>query len=443
MERRDGWSNEWPHVAIVGGGFGGLYAARRLARYPVNVTLVDRHNYHLFQPLLYQVATAALSPGDIGEPIRAVLRRARNVRVLLGEAQSVDLGTHRVLLEDGELSYDYLILAAGARHSYFGHDEWEPNAPGLKTLDDALEIRRRILLAFEQAEREADPALRAALLTFVVVGGGPTGVELAGAIAEIARYTMAHDFRSIDPTHARILLLEGGTRILSTFPPDLSAAAVRDLRRLGVEVRTNAVVTHVTPEAVHVGEETIPAWTTLWAAGVTASPLGRSLGVPTDRLGRVVVEPDLTVPGHPDVFVVGDLAAFPTKDGKTLPGLAPVALQEGEAAADNIGRSIRGEPRAVFRYVDRGTMATIGRAAAIAEVGRLKLSGFVAWLMWLFVHILWLIGFDNRVLVLFRWTWSYLTWERGARLITGPWPGQSQPVRGGRQRSSTRSTQST
>lgn len=411
-----------PHVVVVGGGFGGLYAARRLARHPLRVTLVDRRNYHLFQPLLYQVATAALSPGDIAEPIRGILRRYRQARVLLGEVRSVDLANRRVLLApSGALEYDYLILAPGARHSYFGHAEWEPLAPGLKSLEDALDIRGRILLAFERAEREPDPAERQALLTFVVVGGGPTGVELAGAIAEIARHTVARDFRAIDPTQARVILLEGGARILPTFDERLGRKAEHALRRLGVDVRVRALVTAVTPDAVRVGDETLSTRTALWAAGVAASPLGRTLGVPTDRLGRVPVEPDLTLPGHPEVYVVGDLAALAGPDGKPLPGLAPVAIQEGEAAADNIWRTVQGQPRAMFRYVNRGTMATIGRAAAIAELGRLRLSGLVAWLAWLFVHIVWLIGFDNRLLVMFKWTWSYLTWERGARLITGPW----------------------
>jgi NADH dehydrogenase len=416
----DGRSAESPHVVIVGGGFGGLFAARRLARYPVRVTLVDRQNYHLFQPLLYQVATAALSPGEIAEPIRAILRNQRNVRVLLGEATSVDLANRRVVLADGDLRYDYLVLAVGARHSYFGHEEWEPLAPGLKSLDDALEMRRRILFAFEAAEREEDPEARRAWLTFVIVGGGPTGVELAGAIAEIRRHTVARDFRVIDPRMARVVLLEGGPRVLTNYPPDLSQSAERALRALGVEVRTNALVTEVTPEAVRVGEEAIPTRTALWAAGVAASPLGRILGVPLDRSGRAPVEPDLTLPGHPEVYVIGDLASFTQQTGAPLPGLAPVAMQQGQVAAANIWRTIRGQSRQPFRYVDRGTMATIGRGAAVAALGRLHLSGPIAWLVWLVVHIYQLIGFDNRVAVMLHWAWSYLTYARGARLITGP-----------------------
>ncbi len=406
-------------MVIVGAGFGGLNAARALARYPVRITVVDQHNYHLFQPLLYQVATAALSPGDIAHPIRSLLRRYRNVRVVLAEATGIDLAGRRVQLDDGELSYDYLILATGARHSYFGHDEWEPFAPGLKTIDDALEIRRRILCAYEAAERETDEVRRRALLTFVVVGGGPTGVELAGAIAEIARLTLQHDFREIDPAQSRVILLEGLGRILPAFPPDLSASAEAQLRKLGVEVRTNATVTCITPEAVHVGDEVIPTYTTLWAAGVAASPLARSLGVPLDRAGRVAVEPELTLPGHPEVYVIGDLALFTHQTGRPLPGVAPVAIQQGRAAAENIWRSITGRPRRPFRYVHRGSLATIGRAAAVAEFGRIHLSGFVAWLVWLAVHIFNLIGFDNRLLVLLQWMWSYFTYERGARLITG------------------------
>ena len=418
-------------MVVVGAGFGGLHAARALGRYPVEVTVVDRENYHLFQPLLYQVATAALSPGDIAEPIRSILRRQRNTRVLRAEVMSVDLAGRRVLLQDGALDYDYLILATGARHAYFGHPEWEPLAPGLKTLEDALEIRRRILLAFEEAERTSDPSARRALLTFVVVGGGPTGVELAGAIAEIACHTLAEDFRHIDPREARVLLLEGGSRILATYPPALSARAEGALKRIGVEVRTGSAVTAVSPSGVSVGDTVIPSRTVLWAAGVGASPLGQALGVPTDRSGRVPVEPDLTLPGHPELYVVGDLALVARLGTSPLPGLAPVAIQEGQAAAENIWRTIRGEPRQPFRYVDRGTMATIGRAAAVAQIGLLRLWGLPAWLAWLFVHILLLIGFENRLLVFTQWAWSYLTWERGARLITGPWPHNSGPRPGG------------
>ena len=419
-----------PHLVIVGGGFGGLYAARAAARYPLRITVLDRENHHLFQPLLYQVATAALSPGDIAEPIRSILRRCPNVQVRLAEATAVELDRHQVLLGDGSrMGYDYLILAAGARHAYFGHPEWELVAPGLKSIADALEIRRRILQAFEAAEWEADPARRRGWLTFVVVGGGPTGVELAGAIADIARHTLTRDFRAIDPAHARVLLLDGGPRILPTYPPDLSASAQRALSALGVEVRTGAQVTEVTPDAVYLYHEQIATRTPLWAAGVAASPLGQSLGVPLDRSGRVIVEPDLTVPGHPDVYVIGDLAAFSHQTGKPLPGLAAVAIQQGPAAARNIWRTVQGQPRRAFRYRDRGTMATIGRAAAVAELGPLHLSGLVAWLTWLAVHIVLLIGFENRLLVLLQWAWWYFTSERGARLITQPWGAQPQRSR--------------
>jgi NADH dehydrogenase len=417
-------------VVVVGGGFGGLYAARALARLGVHVVLIDRVNYHLFQPLLYQVATAALSPGEIAEPLRAILRKYRNVEVLLGEVTSIDVEARSIRLEDGaEFGYDYLVLATGATHSYFSHPEWEPMAPGLKSLADALEMRRRIFLAFELAERESDPARREALLTFVVVGGGPTGVELAGAIVEIARHTVRQDFRSFDPHQARVLLLEGGPRILAQYPPDLSASAQRALEKLGVEVRTSRVVTDVTPEQVRAGSEIIPAHTTLWAAGVAASPLGRQLGVEVDRAGRVAVEPDLSLADHPEVFVVGDLAAFTEQDGKPLPGIAPVAIQQGKAAAANIWRAIQGRPRNAFHYFDKGTMATIGRAAAVAEIRWLHLSGILAWLAWLVVHIFFLIGFENRMLVLVQWAWSYFSYERGARLITGPWHAGVQKTR--------------
>ncbi len=421
-----------PHVVIVGGGFGGLYAARALAKRPVRVTVVDRRNYHLFQPLLYQVATAALSPGEIAAPIRSILRRYPNVQVMLAEVRAVDLGRRCVILDEGELGYDYLILAPGAAHSYFGHDEWAPLAPALKTIDDAVEIRRRILGAYEAAEREEDDAERRALLTFVVVGGGPTGVELAGAIAEIARETLRHDFRRIDPSQTRVILLEAGPRLLPAFPPDLAESAVRQLERLGVEVRVRAPVTAITPEAVYAGNDVIRARTTLWAAGVAPSPLARTLGVPLDRSGRVPVAPDLTLPGHPEVYVIGDLALFthqPGWKGRPLPGLAPVAIQEGKQAAENIWRTICGRPRRPFRYVDRGNLATIGRAAAVAELPfGIHLSGFVAWLAWLIVHLYWLIGFENRLLVLIRWAWAYFGYERGARLITGPSPVRPGPA---------------
>jgi NADH dehydrogenase len=419
-----------PTIVVVGGGFGGLYAARSLARYPVRVVLIDRVNYHLFQPLLYQVATAALSPGDIAEPLRAILRKYRNVEVLLGEVTQIDPDAHRLTLDDGaQFTYDYLVLATGARHSYFGHPEWESLAPGLKSLADALEMRRRIFLAFELAEREADPDRRQALLTFVIVGGGPTGVELAGAISEIARHTVSQDFRNFDPRQAKVVLLEGGQRVLAQYPADLSAKAQRALERLGVEVRTGATATELADDHVTVGDDRIPTHTTLWAAGNAASPLGRQLGVDVDRSGRVPVQADLSVASHPDIFAIGDLALFKERNGSMLPGIAPVAIQQGQAVAENIWRSIGGQPRRVFHYFDRGSMATIGRAAAVAEIRRLHLSGVLAWLAWLTVHIFFLIGFQNRMLVLVQWAWSYLSYERGARLITGGWHvGAAQPV---------------
>ncbi|HSL48426.1 MAG TPA: NAD(P)/FAD-dependent oxidoreductase [Candidatus Deferrimicrobiaceae bacterium] len=410
-----------PHVVIVGGGFGGLYAARALTGRPVSVTLLDRRNHHLFQPLLYQVATAALNPSDIATPLRSILRRAANVTVFLAEVVSVDLAGHRVILDEGELAYDALVLAAGAGNSYFGHDEWEPLAPSLKSLEDALEIRRRVLLAYEDAERERDGAEQRALLTSVVIGGGPTGVELAGALAEISRESIARDFRLIDPTKARVVLVEAGPRILASFPASLAARAAAALARIGVEVRTGTPVTRVTPDAVWLGGEQIRARTVLWAAGVAASPLARALGVPLDRAGRVIVEPDLSLPGHDLVFAIGDMAAFRGPDGQALPGLAPVAIQQGQAVARTILRRLAGEPARPFQYRDKGSMATIGRAAAVAVIGRLQLSGLPAWLAWLFVHIMFLIGFRNRFLVLFEWAWAYLSWQRGARLITGQW----------------------
>lgn len=408
---------------VIGGGFGGLYAARNLARHGLNVVLIDRVNYHLFQPLLYQVATAALSPGEIAEPLRAILRRYRNVHVLLGDVTKIELDAHKVSLEDGaEFSYDYLVVATGARHSYFAHPEWEVRAPGLKSLADALEMRRRIFLAFELAERERDPAKRQALLTFCIVGGGPTGVELAGAIAEIARHTVSQDFRTFDPRQARVILLERGDRILEAYPPDLSAKAVRALEHIGVEVQTSKGATDVKFDRVILGDgESIPAYTTLWAAGVLASPLGRQLSTGCDRSGRVPVEADLSLPGRPEVFVIGDLALAKRKNGNLLPGNAPVAIQEGESVADNIWRSVNGRKRKAFSYFDRGQIATIGRAAAVAEIRALHLSGFIAWLAWLVIHLFYLIGFENRLLVMVQWAASYISYERGARLITGPW----------------------
>ena len=404
---------------ILGGGFGGLYAARALRHAPVRVTLIDRRNHHLFQPLLYQVATAALNPSDIAHPIRRILRRQRNASVVLAEARAIDAAGRRVILADGEVSYDFLVVATGATHSYFGHDDWAASAPGLKTLEDALEIRRRVLLAFEAAERETDPVRRSALLTFVVVGGGPTGVELAGALGEIARHVLASDFRRIDPRDARVILLEAGPRILPAFTPDLSEKAVRQIARLGVEVRTGAAVTGIDRDGVALGDRRIEARTVLWAAGVAASPLARSLGAPLDGAGRVLVNPDLTVPGAASVFVIGDLAAL-VRDGRPVPGVAPAAIQEGRHAAANILRSLRGRPLEPFRYHDKGSLATIGRAAGVADFGRIRLSGFPAWLAWLVVHIFFLIGFRNRFLVLFEWAWVYFTYDRGARLITGP-----------------------
>jgi NADH:quinone reductase (non-electrogenic) len=408
-----------PRVVIVGGGFGGLYAARALRRAPVEVTVVDRRNHHVFQPLLYQVAMAALSPGDIASPIRWILRRQKNVDVILAEAIGFDLAANRLILKDGVLDYDYLIVASGATHAYFGHDDWRRTAPGLKTLEDALEIRRRVLIAFERAEREMDPARRAAELTFLVIGGGPTGVEMAGALAEISRHSLARDFRHFDPGSARIVLIEGGPAILSAFPEDLQQAAMKDLQRLGVTVRTNSIVTNVSPGVVSIGSESIRAETVLWAAGVSASPLGAALGAPLDRAGRVKVLPDLTIPGTPNVFVIGDLANLAGDDGRPLPGVAQVAIQMGKHAVHNILRAIEHQPLRPFHYHDLGNMATIGRASAIADFGRFRLSGLLAWLAWLFVHILNLIGFRNRLVVLVQWAWAYFTYQRGIRLIAG------------------------
>ena len=408
-----------PQVVIVGAGFGGLRAARRLARSPLQITLIDRRNHHTFQPLLYQVATAGISPGEIAAPIRWIMRGRNNVEVLLGEVQSFDLQKKLVRLADLEIRYDYLIVAAGATHAYFGHDEWEQFAPGLKTIEDALEIRRRVLLAFELAERQAASGEGQVPLNFVIVGGGPTGVELAGTLAEISRQVLANEFKSIDPKRTRIVLLEGGPRILPTYPEDLSRSAEEQLRHLGVEVRTSTLVTAVEAAAVRVGETRVPAAVILWAAGVAASPLGKALGAPLDRAGRVLVNPDLSVPGHREVFVIGDLASLKGENGKMLPGVAPVAMQEGTAAAQNIERDLQGEPRREFHYFDKGNLATIGRAAAVAEFGKIHISGLLAWMSWLFIHIFFLIGFRNRIIVLIQWAWSYFTYERGARLITG------------------------
>lgn len=408
------------HVVIIGGGFGGLYAARALASAHVRVTLLDRRNHHVFQPLLYQVAGAALSPGDIASPIRWIVRRQRNIEVLLADVISIDPAARTVYLRDsGPIEYDFLIVAVGVTHAYFGHDDWRPAAPGLKTLEDALEIRRRVLLAFERAEFEHDDQRRRSLLTFVVIGGGPTGVELAGALAEISRHSLARDFRRFDPGSARILLVEAGPALLAAFPESLRAAARRDLERLGVEVRTGTPVTDVQPGRVAVGQEIIEAETTLWAAGVAASPLGATLGVPTDRAGRVIVQPDLTIPGYRQVFVIGDLAAFPLPGGGHLPGVAQVAIQMGRHAARNITRAIRGEPHLDFRYHDLGNMATIGRAAAVADFGWLRLEGWFGWLAWLFIHLMKLVGFRNRIVVFVQWAWAYFSYQRAVRLITG------------------------
>jgi NADH dehydrogenase len=408
-----------PRVVIVGAGFGGLVAARTLARDPVQITLIDRQNFHTFQPLLYQVATAGLSPGEIAAPIRWILRSRRNIEVLMSEVRDFDLSRRVVKLPDAEIPYDYLIVASGASHAYFGHDEWEPLAPGLKTIEDALEIRRRVLLAFELAERQASSEKEQVQLNFVVVGGGPTGVELAGTLAEIARRGLTNEFRTIDPRKTRIVLLEGGPRILPAYPEDLSRSAEEQLRRLGVEVHTSAMVTNVTPGAVHMGETQLAAAVIIWAAGVAASPLGKKLGAPVDRAGRVAVNPDLSLPGHPEIFVIGDLATLKDENGKLLPGVAPVAMQEGKATAHNIAAELRSEPRKNFHYFNKGNLATIGRAAAVAEFGKIHISGFLAWLAWLFIHVLFLIGFRNRIIVLVQWAWSYFTYERGARLITG------------------------
>ena len=407
------------HVVIVGGGFAGLYTARGLKGVPVEVTLIDQHNYHLFQPLLYQVATAGLNPSDIAAPIRAILRRQKNVRVLLGEATSIDVANRSVKLADGELRYDYLVVATGATHSYFAHPEWEKFAPGLKTIDDALEIRRRVLLAFEEAERETDPAKQAALLTFVVIGAGPTGVEMAGALSEIARKTMVRDFRRINPQSARIIIIEGKDRVLPTYPADLSEKARRQLEGLSVDVITDALVSHVDDREVRIGDRVIPTRTVLWGAGVQASPLSKSLGAPLDRAGRVLVNSDLTIPGHPEVFVIGDLAAAKQQDGSFVPGVAPAAIQEGQHTAENLRRAAEGQPLRAFHYRDKGSLATIGRAAAVADFGRLHLSGFIAWFAWLAIHVFFLIGFRNRFLVITQWAWAYVTYQRGARLITG------------------------
>jgi NADH dehydrogenase len=413
-----------PRVFIVGGGFAGLAAAKALDGAPVNVTLFDRRNHHVFQPLLYQVATAALSPADISAPIRAVVRGQQNCEVVLAEAGGVDLANRRLLLANGYSAYDYLILAAGATHAYFGHDGWAAIAPGLKSIEDATELRRRILLAFESAEYEGSEEARRAVLTFGIVGGGPTGVELAGAIKEIAGQTIPLDYRHIDTRTTRVILFEGGGRLLPLFPPDLSARAQRDLERMGVEVRLNSVVTDITPQGIHIGGDFIPVGNVFWAAGVKASPLGRSLGVPLDRAGRVIVGADLTIPGHPEVFVAGDMAAAKSADtGAPVPGVAQGGLQMGRYAGITIASEVRGGAtrpvRKPFVYHDKGSMAVIGKAKAVAQIGRLHFGGFLAWMVWGGIHIAFLIGFRNRLQVLFSWFWNWLLNARDARLITG------------------------
>jgi NADH dehydrogenase len=409
-----------PKVVIIGGGFGGLQAAKELGRKPVEVTLIDKKNHHTFQPLLYQVATAVLSPGEIASPIRRILHKYKNVEVILGEAADFDVENQIVKLKDNsEIPFDYLIVAAGARHSYFGHDDWEDSAPGLKTIEDAVEIRSRVLLAFEHAEREAYLKGIHEPINFVVVGAGPTGVELAGAIAGIARLALAKDFNLIDTKKARVMLFEGGDRVLNTFAPELSEHAKKDLEDLGVEVFLNSFVTDLKDGNVKVGDTWIECDVALWATGVAASPLGKALGAETDKAGRVFVRQDLTIPDHKNIFVIGDMASLKRENGEPVPGVAPAAMQMAEIAAENILHDLRGEERKPFKYWDKGSMATIGRNRAIVEAGRFKLTGFIAWLAWLFVHVLSLIGFKNRLYVLSEWFWAYLTRERSARLITG------------------------
>jgi NADH dehydrogenase len=413
-------SDARPHVVILGGGFGGLTAAQALDGAPVRITLLDRTNHHTFQPLLYQVAMAGLSPAEIAQPIRSILSGQQNATVLLAEAVGVDLAARRVSLADGEnIGWDFLVFACGAETSYFDHDDWAVAAPGLKSIEDAVEIRQRVLLAFEMAEREEDAARREALLTFTVIGGGPTGVELAGALAELSKFVLDRDFRHIVPWQARVILLEAGPRILPSFPEDLAESAVTQLHELGVEVRTGARVTAIEPELVRLGDDVIPCSSALWAAGVRATLLTRSLGVPLDKAGRVIVEPDMSIPGQPRAFAVGDAARFLGRDGQPLPGVSPVAMQQARAVAKSIRRAIVGKDTVVFRYFDKGQMATIGRRRAIAMVDRMRMSGFLAWLAWLLVHIWYLIGFKNRLVVMIIWAWSYFTYRRGARLITG------------------------
>ena len=414
-------------VVILGGGFGGLSAARKLKNAPIDVTLVDRCNFHLFQPLLYQVATGSLSPANISGPLRQVLKHNKNTTVLLGEAIDIDPATHQVILSDGAIGYDTLVVATGSSHQYFGHDEWEKFAPGLKTIEDATDMRARILLAFEAAERETDPEKLKEWMTFVIVGAGPTGAELAGALGEIANDTLKHDFRRINPTEARIILVEGSGRVLPSYPPKLSEAARKMLERLKVMVRTGAMVTDIKAHAVTIkcGDHTeiIPTRTVLWAAGVLASPLGlalaKRLGAKTDRAGRVIVDPDMTIPGHPEIFVIGDLSSFTHQTGKPLPGVAQPAIQQGRYVAKVIERRLRGEKMKPFHYFDKGNLATIGRGAAVADLNFITLAGLPAWLVWLFVHLMYIVEFKNRLLIFMQWMWLYITFDRAARLITG------------------------
>lgn len=417
-----------PRVVIVGAGFGGLSAAQELAGAPFDVTLIDRHNYHLFQPLLYQVATAGLSPADIAAPIRSIVRGRSNQTVMLATVTDIDLKTSEVIADDRRIPFDHLILATGAQHAYFGHDDWEPFAPGLKTIDDATRFRARMLLAFERAESETDADERKRLLTFVVIGGGPTGVEMAGAIAELARRALAKDFRTIDPTSTQVVLIEAGPRLLAAFDPSLSEQAQRSLERLGVEVRLGRAVTSCDADGVVLGDERIEARTIMWGAGVMASPAGRWLNVPADRAGRVMVGADLAVPGHPNIFVIGDTATVNDGSGRPLPGVAPVAKQQGYYVARKLIAENRGQPIATpFAYRDFGSLATIGRKHAIMQLGRFKLSGFVAWLLWCVAHIYFLIGFRNRIIVALNWMWNYVTFQRGTRLITGVREAQMRP----------------
>jgi NADH dehydrogenase len=418
-----------PHVVIVGAGFGGLEAAKKLGREAVRVTVIDRTNHHLFQPLLYEVATAALSPADIAAPIRAILSDFPNTEVILAEVKSVNVAMKTVDIGDREIAYDYLILATGSRHSYFGHDEWEKLAPGLKSLEDAVEIRRRLLLAFEYAEKITDEAAKAAAMTFVIIGGGPTGVEMAGAIAEISRYTLEKDFRHIDPASARVILVEGDQRVLSGFPEDLSASATKQLKQLGVDVRTGIHAKNLTDAGLEVGGEFIPCRVKVWAAGNAASFVGKTMGVPVDKAGRVIVNDNLTIPAHSEVQVIGDLASFSHQGGKLLPGVSPVAMQQGRHAARNILAMIDGRKPQRFRYWNKGSMATIGRNKAVADLNFIHLSGLPAWIVWLFIHIIFLVGYRNRIVVLMQWAWSYISFNKGARLITRNFQAETRPVR--------------